>query len=106
MVPHHSDWVYAEWGYAYYILHHRDDADTAEKCCKAILSKVFETKHLNSSNARVISTAEILLRIYEEQGRTREIEELISRIPEVGRDEARTSVDKLPSPRWRLKDPR
>ncbi|KAI0805386.1 hypothetical protein GGR55DRAFT_690707 [Xylaria sp. FL0064] len=104
--PDHSDWVYAEWGYAYYILHHEDDADTAEKCCKAILSKVFETKLLNSSNARVIATAEILLRIYEEQGRTREIEELKSRVPEVGRDEVRTSVDKLPSPRWRLKGPR
>ncbi|KAI0904413.1 hypothetical protein F4823DRAFT_214058 [Ustulina deusta] len=73
--PDHSDWVHAEWGYAYYVLHQEDDADTAEKCCKTIMSKVFETKILSSSNARVIATAEILLRIYEEQGRSFEIED-------------------------------
>ncbi|KAI0976495.1 hypothetical protein F4678DRAFT_417364 [Xylaria arbuscula] len=102
--PDHSDWVYAEWGYAYYVLHHEDDADTAEKCCKTIMSKVFETNLLSSDNSRVIATAEVLLRIYEEQGRSLEIEEIKRKFPNVGSNEARASVDRLPLPSWRLRD--
>lgn len=101
--PDHTDWVNAEWGYAFYVLHHEDDADNAEKCCKTIISKVFETQLLSPSNSRVIATAEILLRIYEEQGRHDEIEELKEKFPDVGKNKARTSVDNLPLPRWRLK---
>ncbi|RYC58183.1 hypothetical protein CHU98_g8031 [Xylaria longipes] len=104
--PDHADWVHAEWGYAYYVLHHEDDADTAEKCCKTIMSKVFETKLLSPSNSRVIATAEVLLRIYEEQGRTNEIDELKERFPDVGSNKARASIDNLPMPRWRLQHPR
>ncbi|KAI0450502.1 hypothetical protein F5B21DRAFT_508143 [Xylaria acuta] len=104
--PDHTDWVHAEWGYAYYVLHHEDDAETAEKCCKIIMSKVFDTKLLSPSNSRVIATAEILLRIYEEQGRNNEIEELKERFPDLGSNKARTSIDNLPLPRWRLKHPR
>ncbi|KAI8950495.1 hypothetical protein F4801DRAFT_579348 [Xylaria longipes] len=104
--PDHADWVHAEWGYAYYVLHHEDDADTAEKCCKTIMSKVFETKLLSPSNSRVIATAEVLLRIYEEQGRTNEIDELKERFPDVGSNKARASIDNLPLPRWRLQHPR
>ncbi|KAI0400447.1 hypothetical protein F4802DRAFT_585163 [Xylaria palmicola] len=101
--PEHLDWVHAEWGYAYYVLHQEDDAEAAEKCCKGILSKVSGSSHLSPSNVRVIATAEILLRIYEEQGRNDEIEELKERFPDVGSNKARSSVDNLPLPRWRLK---
>ncbi|KAI1419968.1 hypothetical protein F5Y12DRAFT_720093 [Xylaria sp. FL1777] len=107
IVPlNHSDWVYAEWGYAYYALHHENDADTAERCCKTIMSKVFETKILSSSNARVIATAEILLRIYEEQGRSLEVKELKRKFPNVRSKKAKAFVDKSPLLGQRLKDPR
>ncbi|KAH8162589.1 hypothetical protein CIB48_g5655 [Xylaria polymorpha] len=104
--PDYADWVHVEWGYAYYVLHYEDDADTAEKCCKTIMSKVFETKLLSPSNSRVIATAEILLRIYEEQGRDDEIGVLKERFPDVGRNQARISIDNLPLPRWKLKHPK
>lgn len=103
--PDHSDWVHAEWGYAYYVLHYEDDPDAAEQCCKTIMAKVFQTKTISPSNSRVIATAELLLRIYEEQGRTDEIEELKQRFPDVGSNQARISIDNLPLPRWRLKQP-
>ncbi|KAK5636008.1 hypothetical protein RRF57_011720 [Xylaria bambusicola] len=103
--PDHPDWVYAEWGYAYYVLHYEDDAGTAEKCCKAIMSKVFETKLLSASNTRVIATAEILLRIYEEQRRSSEIEELKETFPNIGNTKISPSASGLPLPRWRLNKP-
>ncbi|KAI0868247.1 hypothetical protein GGS24DRAFT_223260 [Hypoxylon argillaceum] len=103
--PDHSDWVQAEWGYAYYVLHYEDDPEAAEQCCKTIMAKVFQTKNLSPSNSRVIATAEILLRIYEEQGRTDEIEKLKQRFPDLGSNQARISIDNLPLPRWRLERP-
>ncbi|KAI0503085.1 hypothetical protein F5B22DRAFT_573910 [Xylaria bambusicola] len=104
--PDHPDWVYAEWGYAYYVLHYEDDASTAEKCCKTIMSKVFETELLSASNARVIATVEILLRIYEEQGRNSEIKELKEKFPNIGSNtNVVESASSLPLPRWRLNKP-
>ena len=103
--PDHPDWVYAGWGYAYYVLHYENDAETAERCCKAIMSKVFETNIISASNARVIATAEILLRIYEEQGRMSEIDKLKETFPSIGNAKAGASVDSLPLPRWRSTNP-
>ncbi|GAW25050.1 hypothetical protein SAMD00023353_0102270 [Rosellinia necatrix] len=60
-------------------------------------------KLFSPDDARVVASAEILLRIYEEQGKGAEIEELKGTFPAVGRHKARTSVDGLPLPRWRLK---
>ncbi|KAI8625173.1 hypothetical protein F5Y19DRAFT_467276 [Xylariaceae sp. FL1651] len=101
--PDHPDWVHAEWGYAYYVLHNENDAITAEQCCKNVLSKVFGSKILSPDNSRVVATAEILLRIYEEQGRDDEIDELKRRFPTVGGNKAKTSVDNMPLPKWRAK---
>jgi tetratricopeptide (TPR) repeat protein len=101
--PDHPDWVHAEWGYAYYVLHNENDAETAEQCCKNILSKVSEKRFLSLDNSRVIATAEILLRIYEEQERDEDVKELERRFPTVGNNRARTSIDNMPLPKWRSK---
>ncbi|KAJ3579478.1 hypothetical protein NPX13_g1087 [Xylaria arbuscula] len=100
--PDHPDWVYAEWGYAYYVLHYESDVETAERCCKFIMSKVFETNVLSPRNARVIATAEILLCIYQEQGRISEVDKLKATFPGIGSRKIGASVDSLPLPRWRL----
>ncbi|KAI0195454.1 hypothetical protein F4808DRAFT_474702 [Astrocystis sublimbata] len=103
--PDHTDWVYAEWGYAFFVLHHEDDADTAEKCCQAIMDRVFKENRFSPSDSRVNATAEILLRIYEEQGRYDEIRGLKERFPGIGSSKIRTSMNSLPLPRWRLEHP-
>ncbi|KAI0478721.1 hypothetical protein GGR56DRAFT_631500 [Xylariaceae sp. FL0804] len=100
--PDHPDWVHAEWGYGYYVLHYEDDAEAAEKSCRAVISKVIDTKLLSPENSRVIGTIQILLRIYEEQGRHGDSEDLRRMFPNVGGDKARTSIDNLSLPKWRL----
>lgn len=102
----HPDWVLAEWGYAYYVLHQNDDVDAAEACCRRIMSKVFDTKLLSLNDPRVAATAEMLLRIYEEQGKIEEIEELKKRFPNVGTSKASPYLDDMPLPRWRLRKTR
>lgn len=103
--PDHPDWVHAEWGYAHYVLHSEDDPEAAEKCCRNVLSKVFEKNLISPTNSRVIGIAEILHRIYEEQGRKEELEALKRKFPTVGNNEAIASIDNLPLPKWRLKRP-
>lgn len=97
----HPDWIHAEWGHAFVLLHYENKPEEAEKCCTEILSRVFETRVLAPDNARVIATAELLLQIYQEQRREDEIVELKEKFPQLATNEARSSIDHLPLPQLR-----
>ena len=78
----HPDRVYTEWGHAYVLFHHEGNAKEAEEACHKVLSWVSGTKEQESVNANVLKTIELLLRIYQSQGRIAEFEELRQKYPD------------------------
>jgi len=91
----HPDYIYLEWGRAFVLLNHEENFKEAEKCCNWILERV-ETTGLPTDNARVLDVAEMLMRIYQADGREDDLKELKRRFPRVGTWGTRRSMDFLP----------
>lgn len=94
--PNHPDWIHAEWAHSYILLHQHDNLADAEKCCLEILARVSDTAILAQDNPRVIATAELLFDIYQRQSRQLEMSELRRKVPQLGANAARSSIDILP----------
>ncbi|RYP87831.1 hypothetical protein DL769_000423 [Monosporascus sp. CRB-8-3] len=96
--PETPDWVHAQYGYAF-ILVHDGDLGEAEARCDAIVEKVGETGVLAMDSARVLATADLLYKIYRAQGgRDADLARLKERFPHLGREQAERarSIDLIP----------
>ncbi|KAK0714746.1 hypothetical protein B0H67DRAFT_553402 [Lasiosphaeris hirsuta] len=92
----HPDAIYLEWGWAFIKLYHDKDLDGAKEHCERVLQTVVGTKVLPVDNARVLDTAEMLLRIYQGESREEDVKNLRKTFPGVGTGKARGPVDFLP----------
>lgn len=89
----HPDYIYLEWGWAYVKLYGDSDLDGAKEHCERVLQTVLETKVLGLDNARVVDTAEMLLKIYQGEEREEDVKRLKRTFPRVGIGEARSSAE-------------
>ncbi|RYP84861.1 hypothetical protein DL770_005154 [Monosporascus sp. CRB-9-2] len=92
------DWVHAQYGYAF-VLVHDGDLGEAEARCDAIIEEVGETGVLAMDSARVLATADLLYKIYRTQGgREADLAGLKERFPHLGREQAERarSIDLIP----------
>jgi tetratricopeptide (TPR) repeat protein len=92
----HPDYIHLQWGRAFLFLNHDKNLEEAERVCDWIMERVFQAKALAKDNARVISTAGILLRIYEAQEREADILELKTKFPTLGDCKVLGSINHLP----------
>ncbi|KAI1779446.1 hypothetical protein F4818DRAFT_399329 [Hypoxylon cercidicola] len=76
------DWIHACYGYAY-ILTHQQDFERAEKYCDMIMDKISKTRVLAPDSARALATADILCKIYTEQNRSQDLEDLKGKYPHI-----------------------
>ncbi|KAH8822013.1 hypothetical protein F5884DRAFT_828166 [Xylogone sp. PMI_703] len=91
----HPDWIHTNWGYAC-ILVYEEKLDEAEACCNGLLTTISKTKVLKSDNPRVVAIAEILLKIFQLQGREHDIVKLKERFPRLDDKEVMQSIDYMP----------
>lgn len=82
--PNHPDAIHTMYGYAH-ILFKMGDVENAEKHCANIMDMVTKKKLLSLSDPRTVSTAELLIDIYHQQGgREEQISSLQTLVPGVG----------------------
>jgi tetratricopeptide (TPR) repeat protein len=92
----HPDYIHLEWGWAYVKLHHFEDLEGARVHCESVLQIVLETGVLALDSAKVLDTAEMLLRIYQSEGREEDMRKLKRTFPRVGTGNAGSAIDLLP----------
>ncbi|KAK4446133.1 hypothetical protein QBC34DRAFT_412015 [Podospora aff. communis PSN243] len=92
----HPDYVHLEWGWAHVKLHHFEDLDGARVHCESVLQIVLETGVVAMDNAKVLDTAEMLLRIYHSESRDEDVRKLKKMFPRLGTGETESMIDLLP----------
>ena len=79
----HPDWIHNMYGYAH-IQFKLGRIEEAEKLCITLLDRITQTKSFSLDHPRTISIAELLLSIYDLQGRRKESDALKEKVPKAG----------------------
>lgn len=92
------DWIHVHYGYAL-VQEHDGNLDRAAELCRKIFVEVFEKKIIAMDSARVLTTADLLYKIYKSQNRAEELAGLKARFPHLvggGDSERARSIDIIP----------
>jgi tetratricopeptide (TPR) repeat protein len=81
--PHHPDWIHTMYGYAQ-ILFELGRLEDAEKHCNQAMDKISTANTFSLDHPRTVSVAELLIKIYNRQGRESESVAIRRKIPHVG----------------------
>jgi hypothetical protein len=90
--PNHPDWIHSMYGYAQ-ILYELGRLDETEKYCNEIMAKISKTKAFPPDHPRTVSVAELLMKIYNLQGRESESAALKIGMPHIGVAKAQDRFD-------------
>lgn len=88
----HPDWIHNVYGYAH-IQFQLGKIKEAEDHCVEIIEKATRMKRLSLDDPRIVATAELLLRIYDAQGRKDELRSIKARFPGAGKMESEDRFD-------------
>ncbi|KAF2266736.1 TPR-like protein [Lojkania enalia] len=90
--PDHPDRIHTQHGYAY-IKFNLGSIDESEKICDMMLDTITSKKILAINDPRTVAIADLLLRIYRQQGRESDIASIKKRIPGADRIENEDRFD-------------
>jgi tetratricopeptide (TPR) repeat protein len=81
--PNHPDWIHTMYGYAQILFELGRFEDAEKHCCQAI-NKISKAKTFSINHPRTVSLAELLIKIYNLQGRESEVASLRGKMPHIG----------------------